>query len=237
MAVFSYGNINKGDNRPRMSDAEEKQLLYVSIFMPLIFISLMWLSKLYEYVSGFELGRFGILPRHIEGIPGILLSPFIHSDLQHLLSNSLPFFILGFLMIFNYRKVAFKAFVFIYTASGFMVWLMARENYHIGASNLVYGFAFFLFFSGVFRKNIQSIALSLFIVFLYGGIVWGVFPIRMEISWEGHLMGAVAGSFIAFVFRKVDLPPPPEHDEEEGELNDEEISLQQEESKPVPPVS
>jgi membrane associated rhomboid family serine protease len=98
-----------------------------------------------------------------------------------------------------------------------MVWLVGREAYHIGASNLVYGFAFFLFFSGVFRKNMQSIAMSLLVVFMYGSIVWGVLPLRWEVSWEGHLMGGLAGAFIAYIYRTVDLPPPSDEEEDEEE--------------------
>jgi len=207
MPVFSYENINTGDNRPEMPAEDEKQHLYISIFMPLVFLILMWLSKIIEVATGTDFSAYGILPKHFYGLRGILLAPFIHGDWQHLISNSFPFLILAFLMIFNYRKVAFKSFVFIYFASGLLVWLFGRENYHIGSSNLVYGFAFFIFFSGIFRKNIQSIALSLFVVFLYGSIVWGMFPIDVKISWEGHLMGAISGTLAAFYFRKVDLPP------------------------------
>lgn len=98
-----------------------------------------------------------------------------------------------------------------------MVWLIGRPAYHIGASNIVYGFAFFLFFSGAFRKDIQSIAMSLLVVFLYGSIVWGLLPFKWEISWEGHLMGGIAGAFMAFVYRKVDLPPEVELEEEDDE--------------------
>lgn len=206
MPVFSYGKINTGNNRPSMSKEAEKQHLYLSIFMPLVFIVLMWIVKLFEYVTTIDLSNYGLLPKHISGLKGIIFSPFIHGDWQHLISNTVPFFVLSFLMIFNYRKVAFKSFMFIYIFGGLLLWLTGRENYHIGASGLVYGMAFFLFFSGIFRKNIQSIALSLLVVFIYGSIVWGMFPIDMTKSWEGHLMGAACGFITAFYYRKVDLP-------------------------------
>ena len=188
--------------------------------MPLVFIALLWIVKLFEFVTGFDLGRFGLLPRHVSGLQGILFSPFLHGDWNHLISNTIPFFILSFLMIFNYRKVAFKSFVFIFFLSGILVWIFGRENYHIGASGLVYGMAFFIFFSGIFRKNIQSIALSLLIVFVYGSIVWGVLPIDLTISWEGHLMGAICGSISAFYFRKVDLPEEIVLDDDDDEIED-----------------
>lgn len=222
--MFSFQKINPSRYREPLSKEEESQLLYTSIFMPLIFVAIMWLVKIFETLTNISLVTFGVYPHTFSGLKGILFSPFIHGDWNHLISNSLPFLILGFLMLFNYRKVAFKAFVFIYFASGIMLWLVGRNEtisgdpvYHIGASGLVYGFAFFLFFSGIFRRDISSIALSLFVIFLYGSIVWGIFPFRWEISWEGHLMGGIAGAFIAFVFRKVDLPPPVILDDDDDE--------------------
>ncbi|MBP9549460.1 MAG: rhomboid family intramembrane serine protease, partial [Chitinophagales bacterium] len=205
--MFNFRKINAAQYREPLSKAEENQLLYTSIFMPIVFVALMWLVKIFEVLTGISLASWGVFPLTVKGLRGILFSPLIHGDWNHLISNSVPFIILGFLMLFTYRKVAFKAFVFIYLASGFMLWLTGRPSYHIGASNLVYGFAFFLFFSGVFRKDIQSIALSLLIVFLYGGIVWGLLPLDWHISWEGHLMGGISGAFIAFIYRNVDLPP------------------------------
>ena len=206
MSIFSFEKINTGHNRPPMEADKEKQHLQLSIFMPLVFIAIMWIVKLFEVVSGIDLTMYGILPKHISGLRGIIFSPFIHGDWQHLISNTIPFFVLSFLMIFNYRRVAFISFMFIYLGGGLLLWLTGRENYHIGASGLVYGMAFFIFFSGIFRKNIQSIALSLLVVFIYGSIVWGVLPIDLKISWEGHLMGAICGFISAFYFRNVDRP-------------------------------
>ncbi|MFN0276126.1 MAG: rhomboid family intramembrane serine protease [Chitinophagales bacterium] len=206
--MFSFLKINHNRNKPFQTDDEEKKHLYVSFFMPFIFVLIMWCVRLFETATNVDLGKFGILPRHLQGLTGIFFSPFLHADWGHLISNSIPFLILGFLMIYSYRKVAFKAFLFTWFVSGFLVWLTGRESYHIGASNLVYGFAFFIFFSGIFRKDIQSVVLSLFVVFAYGSIVWGLFPIKEGISWEGHLSGAAAGSIIAFFYKNVDLPPP-----------------------------
>lgn len=222
MAFFSFEHITSSNNRPAMSREEENQLLYLSIFMPMVFIALMWIVHVFSWVAEVDLAVWGILPKHISGLPGILFSPFIHGDWQHLLSNTIPFLVLSFLMIFNYRKVAFKAFLFIWLFGGLLLWLTGRENYHVGASGIIYGMAFFIFFSGVFRKNMQAIALSLFVVFLYGSIVWGLFPLDIRISWEGHTMGAVCGALSAFYFRKVDLPPPIvlEDEEEEDEHSD-----------------
>ena len=228
MAIFSYEKVNTGDNRPALEKHEEKRLLYLSAFMPLVFIALMWIVKLFEFTTGIDLGSFGIYPKNISGLKGILFSPFIHGDWNHLISNTIPFFILSALMIFNYRKVAFKAFVFIYLFGGLLLWMTGRENYHIGASGLIYGMAFFLFFIGIFRKNIQALALSLFVVFLYGSIIWGVLPIDIAVSWEGHLMGAICGGISAFYFRNVDLPAPiilEDDDDEVTESEEEAIKI------------
>jgi membrane associated rhomboid family serine protease len=185
-----------------------------------VFVALMWLVAIFEFVTEIDLSSWGIYPLKLSGLRGVLFSPFIHGDWQHLMSNTLPFLIMGFLLFYSYRKVAFKSLLFIYLASGFMVWLIGRPAYHIGASNIVYGFAFFLFFSGAFRKDIQSIAMSLLVVFLYGSIVWGLLPFKWEISWEGHLMGGLAGAFMAFVYRKVDLPPQEEEEDDEDDEDD-----------------
>ncbi|HAE13401.1 MAG: rhomboid family intramembrane serine protease [Chitinophagales bacterium] len=212
--MISYRNVNP-NKRFSASREEENSLLFTSFFMPLVAIALMWLVKAFEHVSGYDLAVHGIFPRTLKGLQGVLFSPFLHGDWQHLVSNSLPFLILGFLMLYSYRKVAFKSFVFIWFASGFMVWLTGRPSYHIGASNLVYGFAFFLFFSGIFRRDIQSIAMALLVTFIYGSMVWGIFPFRWEISWEGHLMGGISGAVMAWYYRKVDLPEPVELEDEE----------------------
>lgn len=228
MSIFSFEKINTGDNRPTMHQDDEKKHLQLSIFMPLVFIAILWIVKLFEFVSGTDLGHYGLLPRHYSGLRGIIFSPFLHGDWNHLFSNTIPFFVLSFLMIFNYRKVAFKSFVFIFFVSGILVWLFGRENYHIGASGLVYGMAFFIFFSGIFRRNIQSIALSLLIVFIYGGIVWGILPIDLKTSWEGHLMGAICGFITAFYFRKTDLPAEIILEDEDDEEQEEELTIKYE---------
>jgi membrane associated rhomboid family serine protease len=141
---------------------------------------------------------------------GILTSPFLHGDTNHLGANSMPLLILGTLILYFYPTAATRVILGIYFISGLAVWLLARPVTHIGASGLVYGFAFFLFFSGVFRNDMKSLAISFFIIFMYGGIVWGLMPNLIGISWESHLFGAIAGSLLAYAFRTVDLPPKPQ---------------------------
>jgi membrane associated rhomboid family serine protease len=169
-----------------------------------------------------RLYKLGVYPREFSGLVGILTAPLIHADFSHLISNSFTLFILFFGVIYFYRNSVFQVFIIIYIVDGILVWLTARSSYHIGASGLIYGFASFLFFSGVFRKDKRSIALSLLIVFLYGSLVWGVLPVEPGVSFESHLFGAITGLICAFIFRKNDPPKKYSWEKEEEEEIDEE---------------
>jgi membrane associated rhomboid family serine protease len=130
--------------------------------------------------------------------------PFLHSGISHLFSNSGPLLILGGFIFYFYREVAWKVLLWIYLLSGSWLWLGGRTAMHIGASGLVYGFAAFLFFSGIFKKSTALMTVSLVIIFLYGSMVWGFFPEffpKENISWEGHLFGFIAGLLMAVYFR------------------------------------
>src|SRR5688572_4248747 len=182
-------------------DKEAKRMIYS--FLPgLVLVAVLWLVKLIEMQSGQLLTDYGVLPRTISGLKGVVTSPFIHGDMRHLISNSLPLLVLGAGLFYFYNTLAYRVFLGIYLLSGFWLWLGGRESYHIGASGLVYGLTAFLFFSGVIRRDIKLMALSLLVVFLYGGMVWGIFPLFIGISWEAHLFGAFAGLLFAFVYRK-----------------------------------
>lgn len=151
--------------------------------------------------------KLGVLPRDKDGLLGIITSVFIHGDIKHIISNTLPLLVLGMLLFYFYKKIAKSVFLWIWLVSGVWLWIGGRNNmnyptYHIGASTLVYGLASFLFFSGVFRRHLRLMVVSVLVVFLYGGIVWGVFPLKEEMSWEGHLFGAIAGVLIAYNYRK-----------------------------------
>jgi membrane associated rhomboid family serine protease len=176
----------------------------------------------------------GLLPRNTTGLLGIVTAPLIHGDFSHLISNTFPLIVLGWIILFFYPKVSFFLFIFIYLVTGLLVWIFARQVYHIGASGIVYGFVSFLFFSGLFRKDNTSITLALIITFLYGGIVWGMLPGMKGISWESHLLGAVTGLIAAFLFRKVD-PPAKKYDWEDEpddfDVDDLEVSYDPEKNK------
>lgn len=192
--------------------------LFFSLFYPIVFIMLLWLIKLYEIISNNNLSWYGIYPRTMHGLIGIFAAPLLHADFDHLLSNSLPLLILGSIMFYFYRPIAFQVFFWVYLMTGVWVWAAARESYHIGASGILYGFVAFLFFSGVFRKDTRLLALSMFVVFLYGGTVWGILPFKNGISWESHLLGSLAGLITAYNFKK-EGPAPRVYDLGDDEEN------------------
>jgi membrane associated rhomboid family serine protease len=180
-----------------------RKKLLLSLIIPGIFVLLMWLVKAAELLFDLDLTSLGIYPRKIEGLPGIIFSPFIHSDLRHLFNNSLPLFLLSVALFFFYSEVALKVFTWTYLVTGLLVWLGGREAWHIGASGIVYGLASFLFFSGIIRRYFRLVALSLLVVFLYGEMVWGIFPdVYQNVSWESHMLGVFAGIVLAVLYRK-----------------------------------
>ena len=180
----------------------DKQNLYSSLFFPFFFLLVIWLVKIWEIVMDVSFAQYGVYPRKLEGLIGILFYPLIHGDFNHLLSNSAAILLLGVGIFYFYRPVAYRIYFWTYVMSGIWIWVSARESFHIGSSGLIYGFAAFIFFSGVIRKNTNLLALSMLVTFLYGGMVWGIFPIRPAMSYEGHLWGAIAGVILAVYFRK-----------------------------------
>jgi membrane associated rhomboid family serine protease len=194
----------------------------LSLIIPGTFIFFMWLVKIIEVLFETDLTGFGIYPLSIKGLPGIAFSPFIHDDFKHLFNNSIPLFLLSVALFYFYSEIALKVYSWTYILTGFLVWLGGRDAWHIGASGLVYGLASFLFFSGIIRKYFRLVALSLLVVFLYGEMVWGIFPgTYKNISWESHMLGFLSGIFLAVWYRKEGPQKPVydwmEEEEEEGE--------------------
>ena len=182
---------------------EQKQRLFPILFFPILFIFVIWLVKLTEIVFEISFVKYGLYPRKLEGLIGVLFYPLIHGDFNHLINNSIPLLILGTGIFYFYKPIAYKIYFWIYIITGIWMWTAAREAYHIGASGLVYGFASFIFFSGLIRRYARLMVLSLLVVFLYGGMIWGIFPIDYHISWEGHLFGAIAGLLLAIYYRNM----------------------------------
>jgi membrane associated rhomboid family serine protease len=206
---------------PDNKSFEIKQILY-AFFFPVIFVFTLWVVWILG--KGFDVDwywfRFGIVPRTWGGLPGILFSPFIHSDAGHLYSNSVPLLVLCWCLVYFYKDLGYLVLPFLWILSGTFTWLIGRDSCHIGASGLIYALSSFLFFSGILRKYIPLMAVSLVVVFLYGSTIWSMFPvteiINPVISWEAHLSGAFSGIVCAVVFRH-DGPKAPEPEEEEEE--------------------
>jgi membrane associated rhomboid family serine protease len=190
----------------------------------------MWVTFAVQQTRPDRLTWLGILPRNEKGLVGIVTSVFVHGDIGHIASNTLPILVLGMLLFYFYRKLALNVFVLIWLVSGLWLWIGGRtspsgEMRHIGASTLIYGLTTFLFFSGVFRRHKPLMVVSMLVVFLYGSITWGMFPLMPGMSWEGHLFGAIAGLLVAYNYRK-EGPQRRRYeweDEEESEMeNDDE---------------
>jgi membrane associated rhomboid family serine protease len=212
--------------------AEERKLIKSFVF-PALIVGLMWLVKGAETVFDFSAGQLGIRPLEASGLAGILLSPFIHGDWNHLFANSIPMLVLPAALFYFYRTLAFRILLFTTLICGFWVWAGAREASHIGASGVIYGLASFLMVSGFLRKENRLMALSLVVVFLYGSFIWGIFPElfpEKNISWESHLSGLLTGLLLAFFFRK-EGPQRPTFTWEEEDESDMEPEKQEETEK------
>ena len=182
--------------------AEENKKVFSSFFYPLIFVAVLWVVKLIEWEGGIDFRDYGLYPRTLTGLRGIVLSPLIHADFKHLFNNSVPLALMGASLFYFYRKVAFRVLLMIILAGGIWTWISARESYHIGASGVVYGLFGFLLVSGFVRRHKALMAISFLVAFIYGSLVWGILPIDYKISWEGHLWGMLAGMALAFYYRK-----------------------------------
>ncbi len=193
-----------------------------ALIYPLLLVAVLWLIQWIDAVSSADFYKWGLMPRTVEGLKGIVFMPLLHSqnDIHHVLNNSVALYLLLGVLIYFYRDVALKVFVLLWFMTGALVWVYAenRGAYHIGMSGVIYGLLGFLFTSGVLRRYLPLQAISLFIVFIYGNMIWGIFPIRANVSWEGHFMGLVAGVILAFVYRKEAVQPPKYQYEIEKEL-------------------
>ncbi|WP_347922612.1 rhomboid family intramembrane serine protease [Pontimicrobium sp. SW4] len=169
---------------------------------PLAFVMILWLIFWFEVRFGFSFNDLGVYPRTLSGLKGIVFSPFVHGSMEHLYHNSIPLFVLSVALFYFYREISWKVIGYGILFSGLLTWFIARPSYHIGASGLIYVLMSFILFKGIFAKHFRLIALSLLVVFLYGSMIWYVFPIKEKVSWEGHLSGLIIGFVFALLFRK-----------------------------------
>ena len=167
------------------------------------FVIAIWIVHIFKTFKDISLTGLGIFPREPDGLIGIITSPLVHGSWEHLFSNSVPLFVTNTIIHFFYRRVALPSLLLIYFLTGAAVWMFGRSVYHIGASGVVYGLIAFIFWSGVFRRNIKSIVLSLVVIIMYAGYLAGIVPFQDGISWESHLLGVVVGILVAFFLKNL----------------------------------
>ncbi len=214
--MLSASNLRPDDRWQRtMTDHQHddvgRRRLFTAALPSLLAVAALWIAFAFDKVYHLELFRHGVRPRSWQGLWGIITSPFVHADVDHLLGNSTAMLVLGWLLVYFYPKASWRVVVASWLLGGLWVWSTARDSYHIGASGIIYGMAAFLFFSGLIRRRVALMAVSLIVVFLYGSMIWGVLPIMKGVSWESHLFGALAGVMMAWFYRRTPpahVPPP-----------------------------
>lgn len=210
-------SISRKLNNPREDSHHIKQ----SFAMVMSFAATLWLIKIIESVIGVNLYNYGIYPGQLSGLSGIFLAPLIHSSFTHLFTNTAPLLILGTALFYGYPKSAKIVVPALYIGTGLAVWLFARPAYHIGSSGLTFGFMFFVFTIGVIRWDRRAIALSMIVFFLYGSMIWGIFPGNADISYESHFFGGLIGFLLAFLLKNYDpYSPEKKYSWEEDEENE-----------------
>jgi membrane associated rhomboid family serine protease len=195
------------------------------LLIPVLAVVIIWFIFYLEIRFGLNFNRYGVYPKTLSGLRGIVFSPFIHSNANHLVNNSVPLAVMLGALFYFYDRIAFKVLIGGALLTGFLTWTFARPSFHIGASGVVFLLVSYISFSGIFRKYYRLIALSLTVVFLYGSMIWYIFPIKERISWEGHLSGFLIGLLFAFIFRRQGPQPKPfefTENEEFDKLFDEE---------------
>ena len=186
-------------------NAERKKFLG-SLAIPALLAAIMLIVKVIETAYGIDMSRWGITPQTAHGLIGVLTLPFLHGSWEHLLTNIVPVLVLGTALYYCYPTLANPVMLVTWIASGLLTWCIGSpDSTHVGASALIYSLNLFLIVSGFIRGNRMLIVISLIMVFLYGSFIWGMIPelaVLQNISWEGHLSGAIIGVVLAIVFRK-----------------------------------
>ena len=195
-----------------MEEKQDKKKFFGSLVIPAILVALMWAVKIVEISLNVELGRYGLVPHTAQGLLGILTLPFLHGGWEHLMANSVPVIVLGTALYYFYPTLANRVMLVSYLGSGLFTWCLGDPSTtHVGASALIYSL------------NRQLTVIALIMVFLYGSFIWGMIPSLarpQNISWEGHLSGAIIGMVLAFLLRKEGPQKEVHHWEEEDDSDD-----------------
>jgi len=216
---------------PRFTSSPRAQRSFkLALKIALFMMGLLWLILFIDSVLGLGLHRFGLRPRHAEGLVGIFSAPLLHGSAEHLFSNTLPLVISLTTILYLYPRAAMRVIPIIWMGSGLLAWIIGRPSLHFGASGFVYGLLAYVFISGILRLDMRSVAVSVMVWFLYGSMIWGVLPIRPNMSWELHLSGAILGVAMAIAFRRWDVTPVKRYSWEDDDSVPEWFPLQE---KPV----
>lgn len=199
-------HLGKPDYRVTTSPTAQRNFK-LALKITLWFTVLLWLILMVDTVLGLGLARYGLRPKHLEGLIGIFTAPLLHSGAEHLFSNTLPLIISMTTLLYLYPRSAMRVIPIIWVGSGLLAWIIGRSSLHFGASGFVYGMLAYVFIGGILRLDMRSVAVSVMVWFLYGSMIWGVLPIRPNMSWELHLGGAILGVALAIIYRRWDLTP------------------------------
>ena len=174
----------------------------VAIFWIIVILNELVLEQILVIANGCGLRRglnaLGIVPQSFIGLRGILFAPFLHGSFYHVLANTAPFIVLGWLVMLRNIKDFYFVSAISALVGGLGTWLIGRPcSVHVGASGVIFGYFGYLLFRGYFERSFVAIAISLAIAITYGSLLWGVLPTRSYISWEGHLFGFIGGIIAA----------------------------------------
>jgi len=198
------------------------------ITIPFLFVLFLWIVFWFGINFNLDLEKFGIYPRTFSGLIGVVFSPFIHGNIEHLYNNSIPLLILLAALRYFYREQSISILGYGILFSGILTWVIGRESYHIGASGLVYVLVSFIFFKGIRTKYYRLIALSLVVIMIYGSLVWYIFPhVDEGVSWEGHLAGLITGFVFSVIFTTPDYKKLIRYDWEHPDFNPKEDKFMQ----------
>lgn len=197
-----------GKPDPRYTQSRRAHASFrLALRITLVFIGILWTVFVLDAAFGLRLGRFGLRPGSVGGLIGILTAPLLHGSFQHLLSNSIPLLVSLTATLYLYPASSVRVIPLLWLGSGTIAWYIGRPSLHFGASGLIYGLLAYVFIGGILRRDMRSVSVSLLVGFLYGSMIWGVLPIRPNMSWEMHLGGAMMGCLLAILYRQWDRVP------------------------------
>ncbi|WHS27345.1 rhomboid family intramembrane serine protease [Auritidibacter ignavus] len=203
MALFRSRTDESAESHEQSSDDNSLTRRILRAWAPvLVPLAVMWVLQIINAVTGYALSNAaGIQPRSLEGLVGIVAAPVLHFSFSHLLSNTVPWIILGTLLAVITRKYG-QVTLQIWLISGVITWLIGGSNsVHTGASGVIYGYAAFLMIYGILVRKFWAMLISVITIIGYAGLVWGLFP-QAGVSWQGHLGGVIAGIVAALTLTK-----------------------------------